>query len=141
MAQSDLSGPLQSERELPPLSPGRRRFITLALSAIGAGITAILGVPLAGLFALPALASPPPQFAEGRKLFETQGCSACHVVKGAGGLAGPDLTRIGSRRNAQWIKRFIQNPSAVNPGSSMPPFKNLSEQELSALASYLASLR
>ncbi|HBA41156.1 MAG TPA: hypothetical protein DCZ05_15970 [Deltaproteobacteria bacterium] len=37
------------------ISPARRRFITAALAAIAAAITGILGVPLAGFFALPAL--------------------------------------------------------------------------------------
>lgn len=49
------SGSPHSGDEPPKLSPGRRRFITIVLSAIGAGITAILGVPLAGFFVLPAL--------------------------------------------------------------------------------------
>lgn len=37
------------------ISPGRRRFIVGALGAIVTAIAAILGVPLAGFFALPAL--------------------------------------------------------------------------------------
>src|SRR3972149_5983748 len=35
--------------------PGRRRFVAAAMTAIGAAIAAIVGVPLAGFFALPAL--------------------------------------------------------------------------------------
>lgn len=37
------------------MTPGRRRFVKAALGAITAVITAVIGVPLAGLFALPAL--------------------------------------------------------------------------------------
>jgi len=41
--------------EVMPLPPSRRRFITVALGAISGAIAAILGVPLAGFFALPAV--------------------------------------------------------------------------------------
>lgn len=41
--------------EAMPLPPSRRRFITMVLGAISAAIAAILGVPLAGFFGLPAL--------------------------------------------------------------------------------------
>ncbi len=55
MAQRDAFGATGSAKDSPTLSPSRRRFITIVLSAIGAAITAILGVPLAGFFVLPAL--------------------------------------------------------------------------------------
>lgn len=37
------------------IAPGRRRFVAVVLGAIASAITGILGVPLAGFFALPAL--------------------------------------------------------------------------------------
>ncbi|MBI2217683.1 MAG: Rieske 2Fe-2S domain-containing protein [Candidatus Rokubacteria bacterium] len=37
------------------LTPARRRFVSVVLGAIGAAIAAIVGVPLAAFFALPAL--------------------------------------------------------------------------------------
>ena len=83
----------------------------------------------------------PPELAKGREVFEAQGCSACHVVKGVGSAAGPDLTRAGARRDAGWLKRFIKDPPAVRPGSEMPAFSELPEEDLDALARYLASLK
>ncbi len=83
----------------------------------------------------------PPELARGREVYEAQGCSACHVLKGTGSAAGPDLTRIGARRDAEWLKRFLKDPSAVRPGSVMPPYGELPEEELDALARYLASLK
>lgn len=130
----------------PGRSPLRRplasTFATAALLAVAyltyQGATA--PAPSNASAALPsAMASIPPELAAGRRLFESQGCSACHVLQGAGGTAGPDLTHVGTIRNAQWIKRFIRDPNAVKPGAPMPPFKNLSEKELDALANYLAS--
>ncbi len=55
MVQTSASGPVKTGEDFSTLSPGRRRFITLTLSAIGAAMTAVLGIPLAGFFALPAL--------------------------------------------------------------------------------------
>jgi len=41
--------------EVAPPPPARRRWIQAALGAVAAAITAIIGVPLGGFFALPAL--------------------------------------------------------------------------------------
>lgn len=77
----------------------------------------------------------------GRLIYEAQGCSACHAIRGQGGAAGPDLSRVGRTRDAAWLARFTRDPEAVKPGSPMPPYKDLSEAELQAIAAYLASLR
>lgn len=75
----------------------------------------------------------------GKLIYEAQGCSACHVIRGQGGAAGPDLSRVGRTRDAAWLARFTRDPEAVKPGSPMPPYKNLSEAELQAIAAYLAA--
>src|SRR5262249_34967164 len=36
----------------------------------------------------------------GAALYESSGCRSCHVIDGAGGILGPELTSIGSRRGA-----------------------------------------
>jgi cytochrome c oxidase subunit 2 len=77
----------------------------------------------------------------GRRIYEAQGCSACHAIRGQGGAAGPDLSRVGRTRDATWLARFTRDPEAVKPGSPMPPYKDLSEAELQAIAAYLAVLR
>jgi cytochrome c2 len=83
----------------------------------------------------------PPELAKGREVYEAQGCPACHVLQGTGSPAGPELTRIGAKRDAAWLKRFMQDPAAVMPGSVMPSYKELPEEALDALAKYLASLK
>jgi ubiquinol-cytochrome c reductase cytochrome b subunit len=83
----------------------------------------------------------PPELAKGVGVYEAQGCSACHVLKGSGTAAGPDLTQVGAKRDAAWLRRFIKDPSAVKPGSAMPPYPDLREEELEALVKYLASLK
>jgi cytochrome c oxidase cbb3-type subunit 3 len=42
-------------------------------------------------------------------------CSNCHVVKGEGGLNGPDLTSIGSRRSYADLRTALIDPDAEVP--------------------------
>ena len=41
-----------------------------------------------------------------------QNCTACHTI-GGGRITGPDLRNVTSRRDRQWLVRFVQNPQAV----------------------------
>ena len=77
----------------------------------------------------------------GLQVYEDQGCAACHTARGAGGAGGPDLTTIGQRRDAPWLTAFIQNPSAANPASEMPPYDTMTAADLSALVAYLQTLK
>lgn len=63
-------------------------------------------------------ATPPPTIAEdiedqpGQALF-AKACASCHTV-GKGDRVGPDLARIGERRERGWLIRFIQSPSRLH---------------------------
>ena len=48
-------------------------------------------------------------------VYEQQGCAACHSIAGRGGFFGPDLTRIGARRAASYLRESIVEPSADVP--------------------------
>lgn len=82
----------------------------------------------------------PPELLKGRVVYDVQECAACHVLMGEGTPAGPDLTRIGATRDAAWLKRFMKDPKAVMPSAEMPPY-DLPDEQLDALARYLASLK
>jgi len=72
----------------------------------------------------------------GRNIYQSKGCSSCHVLAGAG--SGIPLDGIGGRRTAEDLHNYIENPLSVNPQSSMPSFiKTLSHQEVDAVAKYL----
>jgi cytochrome c oxidase subunit 2 len=45
-------------------------------------------------------------------LFSAGGCVACHKLGAEGGAVGPDLTHIGSRANANYIRESILDPGA-----------------------------
>ena len=48
----------------------------------------------------------------GAQLFQAKGCSGCHLVRGDGGVRGPDLSVIGSQRSADHLRESIIDPGA-----------------------------
>lgn len=90
--------------------------------------------------------------APGAQVFARAGCGACHTVRGtsANGVAGPDLTHVGSRRslgagilpNTQGaLAGWIADSQAIKPGNRMPAYPVLSGEELRAVAAYLDGLK
>ena len=86
----------------------------------------------------------------GRRVFESNACMNCHAVGGtqANGRFGPDLTHLMSRATIAAgaaenthdnLRLWIQNPSAIKPGSLMPAMK-LSDADLDAVVSYMETL-
>jgi menaquinol-cytochrome c reductase cytochrome b/c subunit len=77
---------------------------------------------------------------EGAEIFAVAGCLNCHTYNGTGAsqLGAPDLTEEGTKnRGIDWQIRHLQNPSAVTPGSPMPSFAELGEDNLRKLAIFL----
>jgi ubiquinol-cytochrome c reductase cytochrome b subunit len=67
-------------------------------------------------------------------------CASCHMIDGEGGSSAPDLTRAGATRDAQWLRDWIADPTAVDPFANMPPFGGvLSEQQMDAIVNHLAA--
>jgi cytochrome c oxidase subunit II len=87
----------------------------------------------------------------GRAVFEQSSCASCHTIRGtsAAGVAGPDLTTIGSRwsigagaapNDAGHLGGWIVNSQTIKPGNAMPP-QPVSAQDLPDLLAYLQSLK
>jgi len=69
-------------------------------------------------------------------------CATCHMIDGEGAASAPDLSKVGTRRDGTWLRRWITNPELVDPLASMPGFGDiLSLDEMNALVAYLASRR
>lgn len=69
-------------------------------------------------------------------------CVVCHRISGEGGVVGPDLTRVASRRDAAAIREVIEDASLVYGDSEMPRFKErLTEEQVAALVGYLSVRR
>lgn len=88
----------------------------------------------------------------GAAAFDRAGCGACHTVRGASanGVAGPDLTHVGSRQtlgagvlpnNAGTMAGWIADSQAIKPGNRMPAYPVLTGPELRAISGYLESLK
>lgn len=78
---------------------------------------------------------------KGEQLFNSEGCTACHRVNGAGGTLGPDLSQEGLKgRDRQWLRDQIRNPKSHFPTSIMPSFVKLTDDEVNDLIDYLLSL-
>ncbi len=53
--------------------------------------------------------------AAGRQVYLRSGCAACHRIGWEGSIYGPELTRIGVARSAEYIRESLVNPSADVP--------------------------
>ena len=59
---------------------------------------------------------------KGEGLYNSGGCSACHMIAGQGGSIGPDLSRIGAARGPANLKARLQDPGANLPQVGDGPF-------------------
>ncbi|WP_447974725.1 c-type cytochrome [Nitrospira sp. Kam-Ns4a] len=82
----------------------------------------------------------PVQIVKGEQVYREKTCALCHMIRGQGGKTGPELSEVGAKRDAQWLKGFLKEPKAMMPKAKMLPFKG-SDEELEALVAYLASLK
>jgi cytochrome c oxidase cbb3-type subunit III len=63
-----------------------------------------------------ATARPVPGNAQrGAALYQSQECGSCHVVRGQGGVLGPELTAIATRRGAPYLRDALVKPEATHP--------------------------
>lgn len=85
----------------------------------------------------------------GKETFEAVGCQACHVVggmtkvretRGTSYDIAPELTRVGSKVNADWLYDWIRNPRHFNPTTKMPNLR-LTDAEARDIVAYLMTLK
>src|SRR6058998_826907 len=82
-----------------------------------------------------------------KAIIQAAGCLACHKLDGQGQVIAPDLTHVGSRRDAESIRKKILDPtSSIAPGYEklagiMPKTFGamMNASQLEALAQYLAA--
>ncbi len=66
-------------------------------------------------------------------------CVGCHSVGGQGGNVGPALDGVSSRLDAEYMRKWITDPQAVKPGTTMPNL-GLDKATLDEVLTYLGSL-
>ncbi len=82
----------------------------------------------------------PPEAEPGAKLFAQSGCLTCHTYLGTGSsnLGAPNLSAEGAKgRGLQFQIDHLKCPSCVTPGSPMPPFASLGEENIRKIAIFL----
>jgi len=82
----------------------------------------------------------PPAAVPGAKLFAQSGCLTCHTYLGTGSsnLGAPDLSAEGAKnKGIQFQVNHLKCPSCVNPGSPMPSFASLGDDNLRKIAIFL----
>jgi cytochrome c2 len=88
----------------------------------------------------------------GGQLVPQYACNACHVIPNTTGPQGslaPSLAGVASRpmisngmvqNTPENLRKFIQNPSSVNPQSSMPPI-GLPDMDAQDITAFLMTLK
>ena len=86
----------------------------------------------------------------GRLLFETIGCTGCHVLDHdatrddffpqINRLHGPNLVGAGSKLSAGWVFAWLKDPKQYNPDSRMPSLR-LTDREAADITAYLMEQR
>jgi cytochrome c2 len=89
--------------------------------------------------------------AGGKEVFDENGCGSCHTFQPAGsnGTVGPDLDNLATFAQTagkpveEFTRESIVDPNAYTekgfPEGIMPPFDNLSSEDLDALVEFLTS--
>ncbi|MBI5970393.1 MAG: c-type cytochrome [Deltaproteobacteria bacterium] len=80
----------------------------------------------------------------GAEIVKKFGCGLCHKIAGEQGAIGPDLTKIGAKKNADYLRRAVFDPNAdiapgFPPGMMPQDFKDkMTAGELQVIVDYLA---
>ncbi len=77
---------------------------------------------------------------QGAVVYQANQCSSCHTLNGEGAKVGPVLNGLRSRHDRAWVLGHFSDPEKFSPGSSMPPFDDLSETDLTALTDYVLAI-
>ena len=79
----------------------------------------------------------------GTSLYGTLFCSSCHAIQNAagnlvGGDLAPELTRVGSKVNPDWLRHWLQAPQGYDPKTRMARYR-YDEKQVALLSSFLMS--
>ncbi len=74
----------------------------------------------------------------GRQTWQKYDCKECHNIMGGAAKRGPDLGRVGIKREKQWLREQLIHPQAHTPDSAMPGYSQLSEKDIVELVDYLS---
>jgi len=141
---------------VPFIDRGQMRKVTQRTFA--AGVVCLAAIGWTGLTVAAVVTTPKPAVAEqidfsqptdwlqlspvemaGIAYFRQENCTSCHTVGGGKPKIGPDLAEITIHKSASWMIQHFKRPSAMVPGSAMPPIA-LTDAQLNTLAAFLLKL-
>lgn len=61
---------------------------------------------------------------KGRGVYQRLDCASCHVVEGTGGTFGPDLSKVGQRRSAAWLRQALLDPGTLKSKGALGILQN-----------------
>ncbi len=136
----------------------RGQILKVTRRTVALGVVVLAAIGWTGLTTAAVVSTPPPAgMAEidysaptdwmqlsaeemaGIGYFRQENCVSCHAIGGHGSAIGPDLTQTAIHKDAAWMIQHFKRPSAMRPGSSMPPIQ-LSDTQLNSLAAFLLKL-
>ena len=93
-----------------------------------------------------ALENSPDLVDQGEARFRQMFCTTCHslaVTRGGdtkliGGDIGPEMTKVGSKVNPDWLVAWLRNPQAFLPKSKMPRYE-WSDQDLYVVTHFIST--
>jgi cytochrome c553 len=103
----------------------------------------VVVVSLAAVFCLVAAftrtwAQQAPLVEQGQRAFMNQGCYGCHRVGKVGTPIARDLSHVGATYRADYLERWLRDPSDVRPSSHMPKLE-LTDDDIRSIAAFLAA--
>ena len=76
---------------------------------------------------------------QGRRIVGERACLGCHIVADEGGNIGPSLNGVITRKGEDYVQKKLADPTFDVESSMMPNF-GLTEEEVSWVLAYLATL-
>jgi Cytochrome b subunit of the bc complex len=102
-------------------------------------LIAYISSPLPGKFFAPDRPLEVRELA-GMALFEKNVCYCCHSIEGVGMKHAPDLWKVGTKRDANYIKNLLKDPDKTIGEKGKMVTYHLDSDDTDALVSYLGSI-
>ena len=111
------------------------------VAALGSAAVFLLFSPLlaGGVPSGEASLSAEPLIAQGKTIFKTHTCIACHGKAAGGTVAAPALAGMTNKRSPEELTHLLRHRTRAMIYGGMPPV-SVSQKEMAALVAYLRSL-
>jgi mono/diheme cytochrome c family protein len=112
------------------------------LAALALGSAALCAAPLVAHPIVPGSERFPADPAAGQLLLGELNCTSCHTADGQAKKQAPVLDAVGTRARVSHLKKFLADPQAVKPGTTMPNLFTgdpARDAKVEALVHFLAS--